>query len=138
MGGRMDTIQAAVLNVKMEHYEKDMENRQRVAEEYSRQLSGSVITPRLLDTNTSVWAQYSVRVGNREVIAKRLKEAGIPTAIHYPRPLHLQECFDYLEYVEGDFPIAEKVSNEILSLPMNPYLKDEEIEYISNQLKTAL
>ena len=138
MGGRMDTIQAAVLNVKMEHYQKDMENRQRVAEEYSRQLSDSVTIPRRLETNTSVWAQYSIRVENREMIAKRLKEADIPTAIHYPKPLHLQECFEYLKYAEGDFPIAEKVSNEILSLPMNPYLKMEEIEYISNQLKTAL
>ncbi|WP_081212169.1 DegT/DnrJ/EryC1/StrS family aminotransferase [Salegentibacter sediminis] len=138
MGGRMDTIQAAVLNVKMEHYEKDIMNRQRVAEKYSKLLSDSLITPMLLDTNTSVWAQYSIRVENRDVIAKELKEAGIPTAIHYPRPLHLQECFAYLEYAAGDFPIAEKVSNEILSLPMNPYLKNEEIEYISNQLKTAL
>ena len=138
MGGRMDTIQAAVLNVKMKHYEKDIENRQRVAEEYSKQLSDSVITPMLLETNTSVWAQYSIRVENREMIAKELKEAGIPTAIHYPKPLHLQECFDYLEYAKGDFPIAEKVSNEILSLPMNPYLKNEVIEYISNQLKTVL
>ncbi|WP_298528406.1 DegT/DnrJ/EryC1/StrS aminotransferase family protein [uncultured Christiangramia sp.] len=138
MGGRMDTIQAAVLNVKMDHYEKDIVNRQRVAEEYSKQLSGSVITPMLLEANTSVWAQYSVRLENREKIVKELKEAGIPTAIHYPKPLHLQECFEYLEYVKGDFPIAEKVSDEILSLPMNPYLKNEEIEYISNQLKTAL
>ncbi|WP_286760820.1 DegT/DnrJ/EryC1/StrS family aminotransferase [Salegentibacter sp. UBA1130] len=138
MGGRMDTIQAAILNVKMDHYDKDIANRQRVAEEYSKQLSGSVITPMLLETNTSVWAQYSIRVENREMIAKELKEAGIPTAIHYPKPLHLQECFEYLEYAKGDFPIAEKVSNEILSLPMNPYLKNEEIEYISNQLKTAL
>ena len=138
MGGRMDTIQAAVLNVKMEHYEKDIVNRQRVAEEYSNQLSEFFKTPKLLEENTSVWAQYSIRVEDRENIAKKLKEAGIPTAIHYPKPLHLQECFDYLEYAKGDFPIAERVSNEILSLPMNPYLKNEEIEYISNQLKTAL
>lgn len=138
MGGRMDTIQAAVLNVKMNHYLKDIENRQLVAEEYSKQLSGSVITPKLLDFNTSVWAQYSIRVENREMVVKKMKEAGIPTAIHYPRPLHLQECFANLEYAEGDFPIAEKVSNEILSLPMNPYLKKEEVDNISNQLKTAL
>ena len=64
----------------------------------------------------------------------RLKEAGIPTAVHYPVPLHLQECFNYLGYKKGDFPISEIVSNEIMSLPMNPYVSDEEIEYIAGKL----
>ena len=61
---------------------------------------------------------------------KTLKEAGIPTAVHYPMPLHLQECFLYLGYKKSDFPISEIVSEEIMSLPMNPYVTDEEIEYI--------
>jgi dTDP-4-amino-4,6-dideoxygalactose transaminase len=61
-----------------------------------------------------------------------------PIAVHYPMPLHLQECFSYLGYKKGDFPIAERVSKEIMSLPMNPYLSDEEIEYISKILKSRI
>ncbi|WP_298245921.1 DegT/DnrJ/EryC1/StrS aminotransferase family protein [uncultured Christiangramia sp.] len=138
MGGRMDTIQAAVLNVKMNYYQVDIENRQRVAETYSELLNEVVVTPTIKPENTSVWAQYSIRVQHRETIAAKLKDVGVPTAIHYPKPLHLQECFEYLDYGAGDFPIAEKISDEILSLPMNPYLKKEEIEYITSQFKTEL
>jgi len=64
----------------------------------------------------------------------KLKKAGIPTAVHYPKPLHLQECFAYLNYKEGDFPISEKISKEIVSLPMNPDLSDEEINYIVSKV----
>lgn len=138
MGGRLDTIQAAILSVKMEHYKRDIGNRQRVAELYSKILNSDVKIPTISPENSSVWAQYSIRVKNRSEVVLKLKDAGIPTAIHYPKPLHLQECFDFLKHTQGDFPIAEKISEEILSLPMNPYLKNEEIEYISNQLKTAL
>lgn len=138
MGGRLDTLQAAVLNVKMEHYEKDINRRQVVAEDYSHNLKDLVKTPTILSENTSVWAQYSIRVQNRIEVISKLKECGIPTAVHYPKPLHLQECFNYLNHKYGDFPIAEKISEEILSLPMNPYLKNEEIKYIANQLKSAL
>ncbi len=131
MGGRMDTIQAAVLNVKLKYYEKDLALRQEVAKKYTKVLEGKdIILPFVVKEATSAWAQYSVRVQNRDEVQAQLKEQGIPTAVHYPMPLHLQECFEYLEYKEGDFPIAEEVSNEIMSLPMNPYVSDEEIKYI--------
>src|SRR5690606_3095027 len=84
MGGRLDTLQAAILNVKMNHYEKDIKNRQGVAKEYTRLLKDAVIVPTLAEENTSVWAQYSIRVQNRTEVVAKLKEAGIPTAIHYP------------------------------------------------------
>ena len=74
------------------------------------------------------------RVKNRDEVQAKLKEQAIPTAVHYPMPLHLQECFTYLGYKKGDFPIAELVSGEIMSLPMNPYLSDAEIDYISKKL----
>ena len=64
----------------------------------------------------------------------KLKEAGVPTAVHYPMPLHLQEAFEYLNYKKGDFPISERVSGEIMSLPMNPYVTDNEIAYISENI----
>jgi len=137
MGGRMDTMQCAIVNVKLKYYEKDLLLRQKVASRYSEQLatgSEQLILPYVDSRCTSAWAQYSVRVQNRDEIQIRLKEQGIPTAVHYPMPLHLQECFEYLGYKKGDFPVAERVSQEIMSLPMNPYLDDDEIEYISQKV----
>ena len=139
MGGRMDTLQAAVLNVKLKYYAKDLAKRQEVARKYTQQFSNNqysntLITPIVKDDRTSAWAQYSVRVQNRDTLQSRLKEKGIPTAVHYPMPLHLQECFKYLGYEQRDFPVSEKVSKEIMSLPMNPYVTDNEIEYIKGSL----
>jgi len=137
MGGRMDTLQCAIVNVKLKHYKKDLALRQEVASKYSEWLaerSESLVLPIVNDDCTSAWAQYSVRVQNRDDIQAKLKEQGIPTAVHYPMPLHLQECFQYLGYEKGDFPICEQISNEIMSLPMNPYVSDDEIEYISEIL----
>ncbi len=150
MGGRMDTIQCAVVNVKLKHYKKDLALRQEVAEKYTQALgatkvahpnklgsvaSASPITlPYIAKDCTSAFAQYSIRVKNRNAVQAKLKEKGIPTAVHYPMPLHLQECFLYLGYKKGDFPISEQVSQEIMSLPMNPYVSDEEIAYITKAL----
>ncbi|TLP37788.1 DegT/DnrJ/EryC1/StrS family aminotransferase [Arcobacter arenosus] len=136
MGGRLDTIQAAVLNVKLKYYEKDLALRQEVATKYTKSLENksNLILPFVDENATSSWAQYSIRVKNRDSIQSSLKENGIPTAVHYPMPLHLQECFEYLGYKKGDFPISELVSEEIMSLPMNPYLTDEEINYIIKKL----
>jgi len=135
MGGRMDTLQCAIVNVKLKHYVKDLALRQEVAAKYTKALAGKdVVLPFVDDNATSAWAQYSVRVQNRDEMQAKLKEQGIPTAVHYPMPLHLQECFEYLRYEQGDFLIAEQISNEIMSLPMNPYMTDEEIAYIGESL----
>ena len=139
MGGRMDTIQCAIVNVKLKYYAKDLALRQEVAAKYTEALEGvalasKIILPSVDKRATSAWAQYSVRVQDRGEMQAKLKEQGIPTAVHYPMPLHLQECFEYLAYKKGDFPIAEHISNEILSLPMNPYVTDEEIAYIVDNI----
>ena len=148
MGGRLDTIQAAILNVKLKYYPKDLALRQEVAEKYTKALktkNQQLKTPFISDKCTSAWAQYSIRIkpsafnlqpstSLRDNLQESLKEKGIPTAVHYPMPLHLQECFKYLGYKKGDFPISEIVSEEIMSLPMNPYVTDEEIEYIVENL----
>jgi UDP-2-acetamido-2-deoxy-ribo-hexuluronate aminotransferase len=135
MSGRLDTIQAAVLDVKLKYYEKDLKLRQEIAKKYTKALEGKdIVLPFIEKGVTSAWAQYSVRVQDRDAIQVKLKEQGIPAAVHYPMPLHLQECFSYLGYKEGDFPIAEHVSNEIMSLPMNPYLEEDEITYIASNL----
>lgn len=136
MGGRMDTLQCAIVNVKLKYYAKDLALRQEVAAKYSKALEGKdLILPFVEAHATSSYAQYSIRVKNRDTLQERLKEHGVPTAVHYPMPLHLQECFGYLGLKKGDFPICEQISDEILSLPMNPYLSDDEIAFVASQLK---
>jgi len=135
MGGRMDTMQCAIVDVKLKYYKKDLVLRQEVASKYTEALKDKGLALPFIDERaTSAFAQYSVRVPKRDEVQAKLKELGIPTAVHYPMPLHLQECFNYLRYKEGDFPIAELISKEILSLPMNPYLSNDEIFYICNNI----
>lgn len=135
LGARLDTIQAAVLNVKLKHYTQDLALRQDVARQYTELLKDKrIVFPRVAEQCTSVWAQYSIRVKDREKVQARLKEQGVPTAVHYPMPLHLQECFQGLGYKLGDFPVAELIADEILSLPMNPYLSKDELHYIASLL----
>ena len=140
LGARMDTIQCAITNVKLKYYDKDLAKRQEVASKYTKLLSNNQYTntPITKPDRTSAWAQYSIRVQNRDSLQAKLKEKGIPTAIHYPMPLHMQECFKYLGYKEGDFLVAERISKEIMSLPMNPYLMDDEIEYITKKIINAI
>jgi len=135
MGGRMDTIQCAVVDVKLKHYAKDLALRQEVAEKYTKALKNKdLVLPFVDERATSAFAQYSIRVKNRDDVQVKLKEQGIPTAVHYPMPLHLQEAFEYLSYQKGDFPVSELISEEIMSLPMNPYVMDDEIGYITQNL----
>jgi len=134
MGGRLDTIQAAVLLAKLPHYAGEIVMRQQVAEKYTRMLLSSVTTPAVKSGRTSVWAQYTVRVNDRDAIQQKLKQQGIPTAVHYPMPLHQQECFQYLNQDEIDYPAAEIVAKEVLSLPMNPFITDDEVQVVSNAI----
>lgn len=138
MGGRLDTIQAAVLLAKLPHYTKEIEGRNRVAIAYTEQLNAAIVPPQVKSDRASVWAQYTVRVSNREKLQQELKEQGIPTAVHYPMPLHLQECFQYLGGKEGDFPISEKMAKEVMSLPMNPFLRNDEIQYVVSVMNSLI
>jgi dTDP-4-amino-4,6-dideoxygalactose transaminase len=126
INGRMDTIQAAILLAKLELFDDELDLRQQVAKRYSQLLQKEVVVPRIPEDCLSAWAQYSVQSENRQNVMNRLKDAGIPTAIYYPKPLQLQTAFSYLGYAMGDFPIAEKVSERIFSVPMHPYLTQEE------------
>jgi len=135
MGGRLDTIQAAILLAKLPHYKQELERRQQVAQYYTDVLSDSLQTPVIKSNRSSAWAQYTVRVNNRDALQAKLKDNGIPTAVHYPMPLHLQECFQYLNYQQGDFPISEKVSNEVISLPMNRFLTNKQVDYVASKIQ---
>jgi len=134
MGGRLDTIQAAVLLAKLPHYASEIVMRQSVAEKYTQLLSSKVTTPAVKADRTSVWAQYTIRINHRDATQKTLKQQGIPTAVHYPMPLHQQECFQYLHQASGSYPLAEKAAQEVMSLPMNPFMTDEEIRAVSDAM----
>jgi len=134
MGGRLDTMQAAILLAKLQHYPQELADRQLVAQRYTDALFDILQAPVIKSNRTSAWAQYTIRVNNRDELQAKLKENGVPTAVHYPMPLHLQECFQYLNCKQGDFPISEKAANEVMSLPMNPFLTEEEVRYISKML----
>lgn len=137
LNARLDAVQAAVLGVKLRHFEKEVELRDEIGSRYSDLLEdANVITPKIMEENTSVYAQYSIRVEDRDSMIEKLSQENIPTAIHYPTPLHLQEAFENLGYKEGDFPISEKISKQILSLPMSPYLTEAEQDFIVQTIKS--
>jgi len=138
MGGRLDTIQAAVLLAKLPRYAKEIQGRQEVAEKYTNALQNTVQTPQVKAGRTSVWAQYTIRVQDRDKVQEKLKVANVPTAVHYPMPLHLQECFQYLGLKQGDYPVSEKVAEEVISLPMNPFLVKKEITYVCQAIKSII
>ncbi len=131
INGRMDSLQAAVLLAKMEIFPEEIELRQQVAGRYDRLLARAVKTPRILPGNVSAWAQYSVLYPHRDKVIAKLRDEGIPTAVYYPIPLHMQQAFAGLGYRQGDFPVAEKTANEIFSLPMHPYLQPADQERIA-------
>ena len=138
INGRLDTLQAAVLLAKFEVFPEEFELRQSVAQSYTELLaSSSLTTPRIPEGYRSAWAQYSVMAkdeGHRSKVQNRLKGVGIPTAIYYPKPLHLQTAFQALGYKIGDFPASEDCAKRIFSLPMHPYLRDEELKFIAQHL----
>lgn len=130
LNGRLDTLQAAVLLCKLEIFPEEVARRQEVAERYSQGLSGAFITPYVAQECRSVWAQYSLQSPRREELRARLETAGIPTAVYYPLPLHLQPAYAFLGYQPGDFPVSEAVAQRIFSLPMHPYLPPADQERI--------
>jgi len=130
IGGRLDTMQAAILLAKLPHFKKELKDRQKVADHYTSGLSKILQTPVIKPNRSSAWAQYTLRVKNRDTLQLKLKESGILTAVFYPIPLHLQECFRYLNYKQNDCPISEKASKEVISIPMNPFLTNEQLDYI--------
>jgi UDP-2-acetamido-2-deoxy-ribo-hexuluronate aminotransferase len=129
VNGRLDTIQAAILNAKFDIFPEEINLRQQVAQSYSDLFQADNVIPLTIpfipNDYKSAWAQYSVLAESsqhRSLLQELLKENGIPTAIYYPKPLHLQTAFADLKYKEGDFPVSEDCSKRIFSLPMYPYL----------------
>lgn len=122
VGGRMDTLQCAVVLAKLERFDWEIARRIAIGRRYDELLAPQVRLLEVKPERTSVYAQYTIRVPERERLARRLKEKGIPTAVHYPLALHRQPVFA-AEYPGQSFPVAERLSREVLSLPMHPYLE---------------
>lgn len=138
MNGRFDTLQAAVLLAKFPHFPDEVKARERIGARYTELLEKCCETPKIQPGNTHVYAQYTIRVPDREKVQEKLHEKGIPTAVYYPVCLHEQPVYKSLGYEKGSFPIAEKAANEVLSLPMHPWLTEEEQDHIVNAVKQIL
>ena len=122
---RLDEIQAAILRVKLRYLDKWNERRRSLANIYARQLARCDIRLPVEPTNCKhVWHLYVVRSAHREVLRSNLHQRGFETLIHYETPPHLQGAYTSLGYVEGDFPVAEAMHREVLSLPMGPHLDE--------------
>ncbi len=132
--GRLDSIQAAVLLAKLAIFDDELAIRAKVAARYNSLLQDHITTPYIEPHNTSVYAQYTVQVSDRETVVTKLRGAGIPTAIHYPVPLHLQPAFSNLQQGEGCFPVAEEVARGVMSLPMDAYLDDASQQKVAEAL----
>jgi UDP-2-acetamido-2-deoxy-ribo-hexuluronate aminotransferase len=142
INGRMDTLQAAIVLAKMDIFPAEVAARTRIGDGYTTILQDIVTTPYIAPDNTSVYAQYTIQVDNRKSVLEKLKAQGIPTAVHYPIPLNLQPAFAHLNQTKGRFPVAEKIAERVLSLPMHPYLSEAEqikiCEIIKNYLTTGI
>jgi dTDP-4-amino-4,6-dideoxygalactose transaminase len=137
---RLDTIQAAILRIKLRHLERWNIFRRRNAAIYNRELKDTegMVVPKEADYAKHVYHVYAVRVRGRDWVVKELAKKGIGTLIYYPIPLHLQKVYKDLGYKKGDFPVAEKVAQEIISLPMYPHLKEAQIRLVAQTLKGIL
>ncbi len=148
INGRLDTLQAAVLLAKLDIFADEVAARGRLGARYSELLAASFADvedpgkraagPNLTAGNTSVYAQYTVEVPARDRVEQKMKELGVPTAVHYPVPLHLQPVFANLKVPAGSLPVAERAASRVMSLPMHPYLTEEQQVKVVAALKTAI
>ena len=134
---RLDTIQAAILRVKLSHINEGIAIRKERADLYRKLLADipQVHLPVIAEGNKPVYYVFCIRAENRDELVEYLKEQGVGTSIYYPVPLHLQKCFSYLGYKEGDFPVAERLCKVALALPMYPELTEDEVGYTCEKIR---
>lgn len=140
INGRLDTIQAAILLEKLAIFPNEVDRRNKVADYYSNNIGGHIIAPTTPMGFRSSWAQYSILADTsylRELYMQKLKDKNIPSMIYYQFPLHLQKVFKDLGHKEGEYPISEDISNRVFSIPMHPYLKENEQDIILKELFNA-
>jgi dTDP-4-amino-4,6-dideoxygalactose transaminase len=134
---RLDTIQAAVLLVKLKHINESIKKREVVANWYKERLSSceNIRIPSINGEQKPVYYVFNILTERRDELASFLKENEIGYSIYYPIPLHLQKCFSYLGYKKGDFPVSEKISEEILALPIYPEITEEEVDFVCETIR---
>lgn len=135
VNSRLDSFQAAVLIEKLVIFEAELEARDQIAKRYNAGLAGHVVVPEVIDGAFSSWAQYTIRVKEREHFAESLKNEGVPTAIYYPRPLHTQAPYQGYPAPTNGLPVTEKLASEVISLPMHPYLDQKTQSRIIEQIR---
>lgn len=137
MNSRLDSLQAAILDVKLRHLDEYVAARQKAADYYDHHLKGvgDLLLPERRPWSTHSFHQYTLRTSRRDDLQAFLKERGVPAMVYYPKPLHLHEAYHYLGYAPGDFPVSESLAKTVLSLPMHTELDEAQLEYIVNQIK---
>ncbi len=137
MNSRLDSLQAAILDVKLRHLDAYVAARQKAADYYDYHLQGvgDLLLPERRPWSTHSFHQYTLRTSRRDDLQAFLKEKGVPAMVYYPKPLHLHEAYHYLGYAPGDFPVSENLADTVLSLPMHTELDEAQLEYIVNQIK---
>jgi UDP-2-acetamido-2-deoxy-ribo-hexuluronate aminotransferase len=140
VGGRMDTIQCAVVLSKLERFDWELKRREEIAQRYIQSLSGSnaITSPVVRPDRISAWAQFTVQVDHRDQVIKLLNDNGVPTAIHYPIPLHVQPAYRDLCRISGSLANAEHVADRVFSLPMHPYLSEDTQDMIVARLLASV
>lgn len=137
LNGRFDTLQAAVLLAKFPHFPGEVEARIKIGARYSALLEEVCIVPKVMPGNTHVYAQYTIRVPNRDQLGEYLKSKGIPSGIYYPKGVHEQPIFADPRFPVGSLPVTEKISREVISLPMHPWLTEEDQDLVVETIKSA-
>lgn len=132
---RLDALQAAILNIKLKYLDKWVAQRRKNAQIYNNLLNNIVTTPKEKPYNKHAYHLYVIRTKNRDKLREFLSKHEIDSGVHYPIPLHLQPVYQYLGHKQGDFPLSEEFSNEVLSLPMCPELTEEQISFICEKIK---
>lgn len=137
VNSRLDSIQAAILEVKLKYFDKHIQARQKAATHYDEHLSGidGLQIPTRASYSTHTFHQYTIRTEKRNELQKFLGEKGIPSMVYYPGAIHLQEAYKFLGYKKGDFPNSEKLAETVLSLPMHTELTEEQLEYITVNIR---
>jgi UDP-2-acetamido-2-deoxy-ribo-hexuluronate aminotransferase len=130
MNGRMDTLQAAVVLAKLGNFQWEVDRRCEIGARYSELLNPFCQTPKVMSGNSHVYAQYTIRSAHRDNLAANLKQDGVPTAVYYPKCVHEQPIFSRFGYKKGDFPVAETAAEEVISLPMHPFLDEEQLQKV--------
>lgn len=138
INGRLDTLQAAILLEKLAIYPEEIELRNEVAARYNAALKEVAAVPEVAANRRSVWAQYTLRLKDRDAVQQALREAGIPAVVYYPKPLHQQTAYARFPAVSGGLPVSERLSHEVLSLPMHPYLSAADMEAITQEVARAV